>query len=71
MSTILDWLAWNLWQKWAYRWKHRNDTLEEARAEMYRRWGNYLETMKDEPAGVELHDAMKRMEDIKKSFGDE
>ena len=30
---ILDWLAWYFWLKWRYKWQHRNDTLEESRAE--------------------------------------
>ena len=63
-------LSWNLWQRWGYRWKHRNDTLAETRAELYRQWERYLETVKDEPARKELLDAVEGMNEIRKVFGD-
>lgn len=70
MIEIWDWLIWNLWQKWRYKWKHRRDTLAESRAELYRQWENTLSAFKDEPAGRELHDAIEGMEEVKKVFGD-
>ena len=38
MNDLLDWLTWNLWQKWRYRWKHRHDTIGQAREELFARW---------------------------------
>jgi hypothetical protein len=67
---VWEWISWNLWSRWRYRWKHRHDTLDEARAEMYKQWENTLDAFKDEPAGRELHDAVDGMEEIKKAFGD-
>lgn len=65
----LDWLVWHLWTKPVYRWRHRNDTLQQAREEILHQWDNTLAEFADEPAGRELHDAITAMDEVKKSFG--
>jgi hypothetical protein len=66
-----DDLTWWLWRKWRWKWQHRNDTMLEMRAELYRRWEDTLDAFKDEPATRELHDAIDGMNEIKKVFGDD
>jgi hypothetical protein len=75
---MIDWvvdrwddLTWWLWRKWRWKWQHRKDTLEEMRHELYLRWEQYLETVKDVPATRDLHDAIDGMQDLKQQFGDE
>jgi hypothetical protein len=71
IADVWGFLAWHLWQKWYHKWQHRNDTMEEARAELYRRWEDTLDAFKDEPATRELHDVIDGMNEIKRAFGDE
>ena len=61
---MIDWLEWNLWSKWVFRWKHRNDTREQVRAELLLQWNNVLDAMVDEPEGGELIDAKNSMEEV-------
>jgi hypothetical protein len=66
-----DTIVWNCWSRWVYNWKHRNDTKDEAAAELYLHWEDFLEAVKDEPATRELHNAISAMEVVKKEFGNE
>lgn len=71
LIDLWDALTWSSWRKWHYRWQHRDDSLEEAKEEMFRRWNCVLDEFKDEPEGRELIDAKNSMEEIRKSFGDQ
>lgn len=65
-TDLLESITWHLYRKWVYRWKHRGNTLEERREELFRRWELVLEAFADEPVGRELQDAINGLEEVKR-----
>jgi hypothetical protein len=61
MSGIVEWIIWNLWERWLLKWKHRNDTQAQTLAALKESWGNVIS---DTPATRELHEANDAMERI-------
>ena len=49
-----------------YDWRHRHDTPQQRLEELRRHWEGYLEVVKDEPATIEMREAMQAMDDVLK-----
>jgi len=68
IEYIWDWIHWYFWEKWKYKWKHRNDTPEECIVELKKQWNNYLDASKEEPAIQEKYQAIKAFDDLESAF---
>lgn len=66
---IKDAIAWTLWHRWAWQWRHRNDTFEQRKQTLWRAWDEYLAQIEDKPATRELHDAIDTMNAIRHIYG--
>lgn len=52
-----------------YKWKHRNDSLEQSKTELKKIHDAIREEYKNEPATKELHEVLESFDELEKEFG--